>query len=120
MVFLRALIWLGGSTAMLLAAPRGFAQVVPPRAPLPVDVDVTALASCPAARFRQELEARLRRPFEERAGAPTSLRIVVVSGGSALEGTAHFTGTSGKDSRAVRGTCDEITGALALVASTWL
>lgn len=107
---------------MLLATSPALAQAPPVAAqrPVAIDVTVTTTDACPAARFREQLDARVRRPFVVREHVPTSLRIVVSAAGAGLEGTAHFTGASGKDSRAVRGTCAEISAALALVASTWV
>lgn len=122
MAFPRALLCVGVPAATWLAAGRASAQEATSdgQRALPVEVTVTTNGACPATRFREQLDARVRRPITVRDGAPTSLRIVVSSAGAALEGTAYFTGASGKDSRAVRGTCEEISAALALVATTWV
>ncbi|CAN5925243.1 hypothetical protein BH11MYX4_BH11MYX4_42430 [soil metagenome] len=104
----------------LLQTRHAHAQA-PVEPPLPVVIDLTTVDACPADRFRTALEARVRRPFEVRAEGTATLRVTIANAGDgALQGTASFKGASGDATRSVRGSCDETTAALALVAATWL
>jgi hypothetical protein len=121
MRFRRSALVVGLVASTIVLARRGPAQpaVAPPR--LAVALQVTTVEGCPAERFQRALEARVRRPLEIRGEASSSLRVAIVAAGAArFEGTASFAGASGRATRAIRGTCDEVTAALALVATTWL
>lgn len=113
---------LGGALAasLLLAARLGRGQPAP-EPTLPVSFDIVSSDDCTAERFRAALAARVRRPFALRDGATTKLQVRVTRGsGGALAANASFEGASGSAQRSVRGSCNEITAALALVAATWL
>ena len=99
----------------------GHTQATPPALPaLPVAIDITTIDACPKGRFRTALASRVRRPFEVREEASATLRITIAKAAKGeLEARASFKGRSGIASRSVRGSCDEITSALALVAATW-
>lgn len=111
------------SSALLVTRQSG-AQPASDQPELPVTIEVTTVAHCPARRFHDELDARMRRPFEVRAASRATLHVAIgpakAGAGGDLEGHASFAGASGNAERSVRGTCDEITAALALVATTWL
>jgi hypothetical protein len=88
---------------------------------LPVALEVVTTDECTAGQFRAALVGRVRRPLDLRDDAATKLRLLVTSEGRGmLAGDATFEGASGRAQRSVRGSCDEVSAALALVAATWL
>ncbi len=117
---------LGGALAasLLLVVRLGRAQPAPEPAAepaLPVAFEIVTNDDCAAERFRAALTTGVRRPFALREEAPTELRLRVTLGsGGALAADASFEGASGSAQRSLRGSCNEITAALALVAATWL
>jgi hypothetical protein len=127
--FARSVLTAAVVSGVVAGASVGAAQPATPTAParppvrprLPLVLQVTTPEGCAAERFERALEARVRRPFEVRRDAASVLRVAIAPAGAAqLEGTASFTGASGSATRSVRGSCDEVTSALALVATTWL
>lgn len=118
---LRALVGSALAASVLTVVRLGHAQQLAPEAALPVALDIVTNDDCTAERFRTALTARVRRPIDVRDGAGAKLRVRVTRGsGSALAADASFEGASGLAQRTVRGSCSEITSALALVAATWL
>lgn len=110
-----SLVW-----SALLTASVGAAQPAVDQARLPLALQITTVEGCPAQRFQGALEARVRRPFEIQPGAASVLRVSLVGAGAGVVGTASFSGASGQATRSIGGSCDEVTAALALVATTWL
>ncbi len=110
-------------SSALATAAIGFAQPASEQARLPLALQITSVEGCPAASFQRALETRVRRPFEVQKDAATVMRVSIVSAGAGaapFEGTATFRGASGQAARSIRGSCAEVTAALALVATTWL
>ncbi len=97
------------------------ARAEPARAsPLEIAVRIESPAACPGETFLAALARRTRRPFEVRPESKVTLLITVATTDAGFEAAAAFAGASGRAERTVRGSCDEISAALALVSAIWL